>query len=227
MSTVTLTLRDPKYAPWGLLTEDEPPQMLVWLTLEEPINEIDSAMLSDWDVVRIIQSRNAGILEATGLEGFESVSDVPKVPKATSVPIVSPIRPKVASSETIMDVTQLMKKDAVRAQALEDRIKGSYPKIDKLLALPAHTLKKELKELAKGRALVSFFQEARKKEMAGKDRKTVVSVLTDIIQAKINAIGIDGQQNMQTGQTMLSDAYYDMIEEFEDEDEDSVESPTP
>ena len=226
MPTVTLSLLNLRHAPWGLLTDEEIPQTLVWLTEESPVSKVESEMLTDWDVTRIIQSCQAKIISAEGLEGYESISETPNIPRATSVPITSPLRPKVASSETIMDVTQLMRNEAKKAQVLEEKIKASYPKIDELLSMPATKLKKELKELAKGRTLVSFFQECRKKELEGKDRKTVIAVLVEIIQTKINQVSIDGKPGGHTGQTALSNAYYDMIEEFEDEDEE-VEITVP
>ena len=221
MSTVTLTLINPRYAPWGLLTDEEKPQMIVWLTEETPSQEVEKILLSDWDVVRIKQAENAQIISVIGLDDVGLINEEDETEEVEPcVPIAASKTPAVADSQTIMDVTQLMRKEAEKAKALEEKIKGRYPKIDELLAEPAYKLKKELKELAKGRTLVSFFQEARKKEIEGKDRKTVVSVLTDIIQAKIAAVGMDGYTNGTTGQTSLSDAYYDMIEEFEDEDEE-------
>jgi len=219
MSTVTLTLKNPRYAPWGLLTDEETPQMIVWLTEEDPVKKIEATLLTDWDVVRIKQSEAADIIVAEGLESVKLVTEEAKV-RSAGAPISTPVQSKVSSSNTIMDVTQLMRQDADRAKALEERVKSRYPKLDELLAMPAHKLKKELKELAKDGTMVSFFQEARKKEQDGKDRKTVLSVLTDIIQSKINAVGLDGRASTQTGQTALSEAYYDMIEEFEDEEEE-------
>lgn len=219
MSTVTLSLTNARHAPWGLLTEEEQPQMVVWLTEEQSTQDIDSAILTDWDVSRIIHSRDAGILEVKGLENYESISQETKVPRSSAVPIVSPVSPKVAPSETIMDVTQLMRQEAERSKVIEEKIRNRYPKINELLSMPAHKLKKEIKSLAKGVAPISLFQELRKKEIEGKDRKTVIAVLTEVIQSKINAVGIDGRPGMHTGQTALSEAYYDMIEEFEDEDE--------
>lgn len=227
MSTVTLTLLKPRYAPWGLLTDEETPRMIVWLTEEDPVQEVDSLLLSDWDVARILQSDQAGIIHQEGINDVQLVSAEPQTPDGVNgaVPIPSSIAPKVAPHEMVMDVTQLMRQEAERAKQFEQKVQSRYPKLDELLSTPANQLKKQLKELAKGRTPVSFFQEARKKEQLGKDRKTVISVLTDIIQAKINAVGVDGQANMHTGQTTLSDAYYDMIEEFEEEEEEEILTP--
>ncbi len=222
MSTVTLSLVNIRHAPWGLLTDQEPPEMIVWLTEENPSAEIDSIMLLDGDLIRIDQSWNAGIINVSGLKSHNEMT-VPSIPKSVSAPIVSPARPKVSPSETIMDVTQLMRKEADRAKVIEEKVKSRYPKIDELLVLPAFKLKKELKTLAKSQITVSFFQECRNKEINGKNRKTVIAVLVEIVQAKISAIGLDGR----SGESSLSNAYYDMIEEFEDEETEVeiIESP--
>jgi hypothetical protein len=220
MSIINIHLISPKDSPWGLLTNEDNPRTLVWLTAENPDAEIDSLMLTELDIRCIQQGKLIGVIEADGIEEIDKIQSGSRAPKVNNILIPSSVRPQVAPSEVVLDVTQLMRKEVKRAQALEEKIKDRYPQIDDLLAKPANQLKKELKDLAKGSTLVSFFQECRKKEQNGKDRKSVIAVLVEIIQAKINAVGIDGNANARTGQTFLSDAYYDMIEEYEDEDEE-------
>jgi hypothetical protein len=224
MSTVTLTLIKSKYAPWGLLTEEENPRMLVWLTEESPEAQIDSMMLTYGDISRIQQSKSAGIIDASGIDEIDQLPSTSTIPPTISTPVPIQNEPKIAPPEVVMDVTQLMRQEAERAMALEKRIMESYPEVDKLLAKPAYGLKKELKRLAKGNTSISFFQRCRKNEQEGKNRKSVIAVLVEIIQAKINAVRADSRPGGYTNQTSLSSAYYDLIEEFEDEDNEEEKS---
>jgi hypothetical protein len=231
MPAVKLSLTNQRHAPWGLLTDEEHPRTLVWLTETNPSGEVDSILLTDWDLSRIYQSEAAGIIAVDGLEnpytipsGIDPNEKDPRINPVVQIDQI--VAPKVQSSETIMDVTALMREEAKRAELIKSKINNSYPKIEGLLAQPAHSLKKELKSLAKDQVMVSFFQACRAKELEGKNRKTVVAVLVEIIQAKIAAVGVDSRGNSQTGQTALSDAYYDMIEEFEDEEDDEEDPST-
>jgi hypothetical protein len=219
MSTVTISLTSPRYAPWGLLTDEEHPQTLCWLTEMHPTAHLDSEILTDWDVKRIEHSCLSGVVTVDGLD----FPGDPRKPAShiMTVPVGNSVQSKVQPSETIMDVTALMRQEAQRAEAIKERIVNRYPVLDEVLELPANQLKKKLKEMAKDpNCLPTFFQEARKREMIGKDRKTVITLLVEIIQSKIAAQSVDGRANRGTGQTVLSDMYYDMIEEFEDEDEE-------
>ena len=217
MSLLTLSLINTRYAPWGLLSDDEPPRQIVWLTEMQPTASVDSALLSNWDRQRIQQSYDAHIIV---VDGLDNPNPEPKVDSSRVMPVGQEAPSKIADPQTIIDVTQLIREEAEKEQQLKDRVLSSYPSLDTILALSAGKAKKQLKELAKTIPSVSFFQEARKKEMSDKNRKTVIAVLVEIVQAKINAVGLDASKALVGGQNGLADAYYGLIEEYEDEDED-------
>jgi hypothetical protein len=220
MSTVRLSLLDFRYAPWGLFTDTEKPEPFIWLTQDSPVGETDSSFLTDQDLDRIYQFFVMGALSIEGLKLVEE-NEVELPPEPPQVPIQDSGYSPVADAQTIMDVTNLIRNENKRhEEIIQKKMEASYPEIKKLLSMNAGPLKKELKKMAKTTPSVSFFQECRKKELSGKDRKTVIAVLVEIIQSKIAVINMDGRAGTHTGQTALSEAYFDMIEEYEDEDED-------
>ncbi len=220
MSTVTITLTHLRYSPWGLLTDEEHPQTLCWLTDLQPTAYIDSEILTDWDIQRIHQSYLGGVVSVVGLD-FPGDPRKPSSSSIQTTPIDQTVHSRVQSPEMIMDVTALMRQETQHAEAIKQRLTNRYPVIDELVILQANQLKKKIKELAKDpNCLPSFLQELRKKEMSSKNRSTVVALLVEVIQAKIAAQGVDGIGNRNTGQTALAELYYDTIEEFEDDDEE-------
>lgn len=218
MSIVTFSLRNLKHAPWGLLTEEERPQPIVWLTEMNPIDQIDHSFLSESDIIRAKQGEAQGFIIVEGLSPEFKLSQAPKYVETT--PILSQPESKLASQETIMDVATLIKEENERAKEIEKKVVSRGPKVEEFISLPAHKLKKEIKRLAKEGTYISFFQACRTKEVSGKNRKSVIAVLIEVIQAQIAAIGVDRVASKHSGQTILSNAYYDMIEEFEDEDKE-------
>jgi len=203
MDFVTLKLKDFSQAPWGLFTDEFPPQPLVWLTEVNSNAKIARAALTDTDIKNIWSGQCTGVITSEGLfleeKKEESVQDT--------------------AQSKIFDVSELMRQEDQQTARKKQFLENKYPNLDEILALPASKLKKKLKEMAKS-ATVPFFQEAKRREEGNKDRKTVIAVLVEIIQKKVTAVGLVGSVNAVTGESMVADTYYDMIEEFEDEDED-------
>lgn len=225
MATITITLRNTKYAPWGLLTDEEHPRTIVWLTAENPVCEIDSGYLTDWDLVRIQESVRNGFIDASGVEELEIVTiqqstDPSSKFKGNTVPIDSKPEPKDIDQNMIMDVSALMREQIKKSEEANKAVDSGYPKAAEILQQKAPDLKKALKELAKTGAPVSLFQDCRRKETQGKNRKTVIAVLLDIIKTKIDLVAENGHRSAQYGQSKLADIYFDQIEEYEDEEEE-------
>jgi len=211
MDTVTFELKDFSQSPWGLFTEEFPPQPFVWLTEISPTAEIYRSSLSQRDIENIWLAQSLGVISTEGLFIEEDLKAKEQVDNTQA---------------NIFDVAELMRKENQSSAKKKHFLDNKYPGLDTLLALPAPKLKKELKQMAKT-AAVSFFQEARKREETGKGRKTVLAVLLDIIQKKVEALGLAKSVNSMTGESMVSDIYYESIEEFSDEDKEEVEIKVP
>jgi len=215
--TVTFQLTEARFAPWGLFTDTEKPAPFVWLSDEHTVGRVSRNHLSESDIIRIRADVRSGLIIVTGLE------DGPEVPPPPGpTPVAVPLNPPL-----VMDVAQLMHKEMAEGKRFEERLKRGYPKVDEFLDRPAHVVRKELKSAAKKGITLPFFQSCRKGELAGKERKTVIRLLTEIIQRKVAAVGATGATNRVTGQSLLSDAYFDMIEEEEEEDSAEEASPIP
>jgi len=215
MSLVTLTLTNNKFSPWGLLTEGEYPQPIIWLTEDNPTAQVLYDHLSKGDLIRIMQGVLSKMIVA---EGLEIETPKPVIPQIPSFP-TKERKSKVADKETTMQVLSQMAKEKGQYEELKKRLTHRSSEVEEILKLPAHKVRKRLKECAKGNYTVQFFQSCRRVEEEDKDRKTILALLVDLIQAKIAAVHVD-RVGTQTGQSALSSAYYDMIEEFEDEDEE-------
>jgi hypothetical protein len=217
MSIITLRLKDKKYAPWGLLTDEPQPRTIIWLTELEPEGYIDSETLTDWDISRIIQSVNQEVITQSGLFLPEPESKQNVLDSSDLSNIVSSINANVASkimpSAEVIDVTNLLKEQINNSEETVMRVQDGYPEVDNILKLPANQLKKRLKKMAKKSFSISFFKNCKKREEEKKNRKTIIAILIRIIQAKIAAIEVDRRFDSYSGQTTLSDQYYDMIEE--------------
>jgi hypothetical protein len=223
MSIITLRLLNEKYAPWGLLTDEPQPRTIVWLTIAEPEGNIRSEILSDWDLSRIMQGKNLGIISVDGLN-FPQQETINSEPQMNIDEVVSAAKSttsysqKLPSSE-VLDVTKLLREESEKSKEIAETVSQGYPEVDVILKLPANKLRKKLKQMAKENFSISFFKNCKKKEERGKSRKTVIALLVDIITAKIAAIDVEGKYNVYTGKTSLDDQYYDMIEEFDDEED--------
>lgn len=66
--TITLRLTKKKHSPWGLLTETDPPQQLVWLTEAKMEDTVDRILLTSSDIDRIHNAENSGIIVVEGLD---------------------------------------------------------------------------------------------------------------------------------------------------------------
>ncbi len=207
MSEVTFTLIKENYAPWGLFAESAPEQIVVWLTPENPVCLIDSILLSETHIEISRHSQAAGIISITGLpdENKDSFEALPK-----SEPV----------SQFAQNLVGLMKKDIEVGNEQKFKALAGNPEVDKVLSMPVGKLKKELKRIAKEDSPASFFRECRSKEAEGKNRKTVIAVLVDIIQKKIKSSEHQVRSHFPGFRDVISEQYYNSIEEYEDEDED-------
>jgi len=224
MSNVVVSLLNKKFAPWGLLTDEPKPRILLWLTETDPSGEIDSELLSLTDIERLSQGFIRRIIDIQGLEdyirmpttSFDERSEAPHIP-----PLPETVS-KPASNETVFDVMALIKKEEelskVHASILKKKVEAQAPDVEKTLSMGGKLLKKKLKELAQKDLDIFFFQACKKQEETGRKRSSVISVLTDIIKSKMTAIELLGR----AGQEKLDKLYYEQIEEFPEEDTEII-----
>jgi hypothetical protein len=66
--TITLRLTKKKHSPWGLFTDTDPPQQILWLTEEKMEGDIHRRFLTSGDIDRIRYAERCGIISVEGLE---------------------------------------------------------------------------------------------------------------------------------------------------------------
>ncbi len=213
---LTFQIASPKFAPWGLFTESDKPEALVWLPSHLAKATVERAYLSEGDLQRAIADMRLGIITIEGL-----INDEVPEPIGVQAPAVPDPEDKEEKKNLVLDVAALMEKERLNGEARAKVIQQDpYPKLKELLKLPAHKLRRALKEEAVKNPSVQFFQAAKKAELEGKDRKTIVALLVEIIKLKLAAVHVEGRRDARTGLSSLDEAYYGEIEEFQEEDED-------
>lgn len=64
---IHIELTQPKYAPWGLLTESEPQRIIIWLTEAKPVGTVRKASLSPGNIEAILSSEREKVIRQRGL----------------------------------------------------------------------------------------------------------------------------------------------------------------
>lgn len=215
MSTITISLSDKRFAPWGIFRKAYVARAIksipvIWLTEDLPEVEIEKEALLPSELQNLISAAQYGYILVSGM-------DIPPL-----VPMTAPTltQTPVSPIANILDVTSLFLKE-------EEIIKESavprgvvYPQIDELLSKPAATVKKEIKSLAKKGVSISFLNECRSKEENGKARKTILSLLLDLTKEMVASVGVDSRVDKMSGRSLLSETYYSLIDESDDEEEE-------
>lgn len=86
-----------KHAPWGLMTEEEHPRIILWLTEDEPRGQINRRFLTPHNIEAILRSSEAGIVRQSGLSRQSPQMD----------PSAFGISPEVAKK--ILDMADLLR----------------------------------------------------------------------------------------------------------------------
>jgi hypothetical protein len=122
----------------------------------------------------------------------------------------------VTDKQTNVEVSTLTQKELSHSEEVRESLKNQDPDVSELLALHAYEIRKRLKVMAKGSYGPRFFQAVRRSEMKGKNRKTVVALLAEIVRGKIAEVGLErGFRDYKS----LSDTYYDEIIEYPEDDD--------
>jgi hypothetical protein len=205
MPLVTLEIINMRAAPWGLFSETVPPQRIVWLTPTSPKAQVDTMYLTGTDVERIRKAVRFGILKEEGLNLEE------EVPAEMSV------------QQRIVGFNAL----AEEARRSADPPSVQYSEIHDILSGHHNTVKKRLRELATSGGVLRFFLACKQVELEreGGFRGSVIDLLDEIIKIKTYEATGDSGVDHVTGQSLLTDAYFALIEEGDDEDEEEEEAP--
>lgn len=213
MSTITITLRSLRHSPWGLLTDGPRPQPIVWLTSEDPTKSVDSSLFSESDIDSLLRFEGAEIISVEGLDIPESLPS--QLSLQPSLPTENQFL-SVTDKQTNVEVSTLTQKELSHSEEVRESLKNQDPDVSELLALHAYEIRKRLKVMAKGSYGPRFFQAVRRSEMKGKNRKTVVALLAEIVRGKIAEVGLErGFRDYKS----LSDTYYDEIIEYPEDDD--------
>ena len=199
-SIVTFELIDLSQSPWGILSQGNKPMPIVWLTEYDPIAKVEASHFTLADLNRIRLYANAGIIR---VEGLPSEEEAP----------TRPIYPQPISTEVpIFDANALLNVGDADETDGGERLGLRRSKTEAFLDRNANEVKEELKMLAKRDASVAFFTDCRKLEIEGKQRKTVLSLLTRIISAKVEHANNPDPKMKPGARRKLEDSYYDAIE---------------
>ena len=221
MSKVIIKLKHIKFSPWGLFREVSTPfgdiiaEPLLWVTEVSPVDEIEKSALGEAEIQKIISGHLQEKIEILG--GIEI--DKPQEELPSEVPPPSP-PPVLSREQLIMDVSSIIEKEKEVKERFESLSLRRPTQIEEFMSQKAHLVKKELKKAAKTGASLRFFKECRDYEEAHSNRKTVLSLLVEIIQRKVAIIGVDKVIDRQSGHTVLDDSYFDLIEEEEEPDDE-------
>jgi hypothetical protein len=194
---VTFKLKNMNYAPWGIFLDDptlERPIPVVWLTSVTPTGSCDKDLLSEEDIKRISASIRAGIVE---VEGIEALDDV---------------KPMVLNGALI------------GRHSMQNQLNSGMnqdQKVTALLEKEENDVIQELTHFATSGTNLAFFTKCRKAELAGEQRYKILKFLNTVIEDLMDAIEKAGNRVDQfTGKSKLSDAFFEMVEELTDGEEE-------
>jgi hypothetical protein len=216
----------PKFSPWGLLKETKNyfgqviTEPIVWLTPNEPYQEVDREILSNEDIERIIRAHQVGILKADGLDIYNPFG-LDKKETSWIRPEQKQITPK-ERIEMVQQVSRTIKlEENAKAKIKEDLNLGLERQAESFVNRKANIIRKDLKAVIGKDLNLPFLIKCRDVELREKNRKSVLSLLVELIETGIAGITTDRCIDKSTGYTDLDMLYSQMIvEEFDESEED-------
>lgn len=191
---IKVWIKDKRRAPWGIFGSGPKPVPLIWLTEVDPMKEFPSRLLGEANLAQIVEGVMLGYL---GVEGLGI--DIPLPPEPVYPEIGRPL--PIDRTVPVVEEQGDNEETAVFTGIAEITLKKK-----------ASLLKKELQEQF-SRYPAEYFQICRSLENRGKGRKSIVKLLTDMIQAKISSVTETSRQ----AEEKLTDFYSMLIEEEEEE----------
>jgi hypothetical protein len=201
--TIEIELTSKRFAPWGLLTDEERPRVLIWLTEDNMKGTLDESIIAYSHQQQLQKEQQLGHIRVKG-SSFLEESLIP-------------------ASVDIFEVAEQVQQEMKTPEPSEVEEMYKEVEVRPFLGRKAHEVVAELKENKE--LTLEFLKACKEEEEYGKRRKTVIKTLVNSIEEKLSLQTRIGRVvDRNTGITSLEKHYEDMI--IEEEVEIEIENPT-